>query len=110
VPRHAQPASSTAPSTEDGHGVTFADRLHARADRRHHAGVLVAEHERHPRQDRKVAVDDVDIAVTEPRAVNRDEHLARTRRGRRNLVDLQRLSVRVQTCGLHTLSFPRRTP
>jgi hypothetical protein len=46
-------------------------------------------------RDLDVAVDHVDIAVAESRALDANEHLARPRRRRRHVVDYQLVSILV---------------
>ena len=54
-----------------------------------------------PRKNPHLAVDDMDIAVAESRALDTDEDLASRRLGRRNLFENKGLPVFVQPCGFH---------
>jgi hypothetical protein len=90
---HAVVALTAAPSPEHGNGIAFPDRFDAAADCRDHAGILVAEDQRHARQNLELAVNHVDIAVAEPRSLDAHENLAWARRGRRHIFENQLMPV-----------------
>jgi hypothetical protein len=88
VSHDAEAALAAASPAKDGDCIPGFHRPHIGSDGSHDPGVLVTEHERHPRQDWDVAVDDMNIAVTESSTPNRHDYLTRARCRRRNLVDL----------------------
>src|SRR5690606_2620874 len=98
VAGHAETAQSAAPGAKDGDGVAFANRANAGADGGDDPGALVAEHQRHPRQASQLAVNHVDVAVTESLSLTGDEDMPCAWRGGWDLVELERLTVGVQTC------------
>ncbi len=93
VAGHAVVALATAPTAEDRDGVSLAHGGDTTAEGRDDTGVLMTENQRHSRKDLNVAVDHVDIAVTEPCALDADEDLPGPRRGRRYVFDDELVSV-----------------
>ena len=100
-PGHTVVAVPVTPAAVHCHVVAFLHRAHAGADRRDGAGVLVAERDRHARQNRDLSRDDVQVTVAESRAFHLDDDLTGTRRRPRHFVDQERLSVLVQSGGVH---------
>jgi hypothetical protein len=104
MPRHAVVTLAASPSAVHGNHIAVADGLHVGPGSRHNARILMAEDQWHSWQDLDLTIDHVDVAMAEARALDSDEHFARTWLRCRHLLDDQPLTVGMDPRGSHSSS------